>query len=57
MSEKLNELFDSGPEVINIGIRDFAAMFIEQEVEIIHVDWAPPAGGDEEMIELLDELL
>jgi hypothetical protein len=26
-------------------------------VDVVHVDWAPPAGGDREMIELLDQLL
>jgi FdrA protein len=43
--------------VINVGVSGFADSFEQQEVEVIHVDWVPPAGGDEEMIDLLDELL
>jgi len=26
-------------------------------VEVVHVNWAPPAGGDPDLIELLDKLL
>jgi hypothetical protein len=26
-------------------------------VEVVHVEWAPPAGGDREMAELLQKLL
>ncbi len=28
-----------------------------QGVRVIHVDWSPPAGGDQEMMSLLDRLL
>ena len=43
--------------VINVGVKDFAENFEIQKVEVIQVDWKPPAGGDREMIDLLDELL
>ena len=43
--------------VINLGLKKFAENLEEQDVEIVQVDWNPPAGGDQEMIELLDELL
>jgi hypothetical protein len=26
-------------------------------LEVVQVDWIPPAGGDKEMIDLLDQLL
>ena len=57
MENKLEELFESGPVVINVGVREFAESIQEQEVEIVHVDWAPPAGGDKEIAALLDKLL
>lgn len=43
--------------VINIGVRKFAESLSDQEVDVIHIDWTPPAGGDEEMIGILDELI
>jgi FdrA protein len=43
--------------VINIGLQSFAESLEEQEVEVIQVDWEPPAGGDQEMIDLLDQLI
>ena len=43
--------------IVNIGLINFAESLLEQNVEVIHIDWEPPAGGDEEMISLLDDLL
>jgi hypothetical protein len=43
--------------VINLGIKGFAESLEEQDVDVIHVDWTPPAGGDQEMIDILDGLL
>ncbi len=57
MAEKIRELLEHGPVVINLGVEDFAESLRAQEVEVAHVDWTPPAGGDREMIELLDQLL
>jgi FdrA protein len=48
----------SGPLiVINIGLSGFAESLEEQEVEVVQVNWAPPAGGDQELIDLLEDLL
>jgi len=43
--------------VVNLGVREFAESLQGQGVEVVHVEWAPPAGGDTEMAELLDKLL
>ncbi len=43
--------------VINVGIKIFYEDLKRQNVKVIHVDWKPPAGGDEEIIELLDRIL
>jgi hypothetical protein len=57
MSTKLQEMLQDRPVVINIGVRDFAESLEDQQVEVVHVEWSPPAGGDREMAELLDKLL
>lgn len=43
-------------KVVNIGISTFADDLRSQGVEVIHVDWKPPAGGDQEMLKLLEKL-
>lgn len=43
--------------VINVGLKYFADNLEQQDLEVIQVDWSPPAGGDPEMIELLNDLL
>jgi FdrA protein len=57
MPNKLEELLQQGPIAINIGVQDFAESLQFQGAEVVHVDWTPPAGGDPELIELLDQLL
>ena len=43
--------------VINIGLEIFAQSLEEQGIKVVHVDWSPPAGGDAEIIKLLDKLI
>ena len=57
MENPLKELLQQGPIVINLGLQDFAASLETQAIEVIHVNWAPPAGGDPELMAILDELL
>jgi hypothetical protein len=57
MSEKRQNLVTDQPIVVNIGLLEFFESLIEQEVETVHVDWRPPASGDEQLLDLLDELL
>jgi FdrA protein len=57
VSDKLKELLQNGPIAINVGIFDFAESLKIQGIEVIHLNWSPPAGGDPELIELLDQLL
>jgi len=40
-----------------VGIQDFGSALEEQGIQVIYVEWSPPAGGDQEMIDLLDKLL
>ena len=57
METKIEKLLSTPIVVINIGLRQFANSLEEQGVEVVQVDWTPPAGGDKEMMELLDNLL
>lgn len=50
-------IFQGAILAINIGIQDFGSALEQQGIEVIYVEWSPPAGGDQEMIELLDQLL
>jgi hypothetical protein len=52
-----DELLNAPLIVINVGLKDFADNLEKQDVEVVQVDWSPPAGGDQELIELLDDLL
>jgi len=57
MPNKLDDFLQNGPLAINIGVYDFADSLKIQGVEVIHINWTPPAGGDPDLIELLDKLL
>lgn len=57
MQTKVDELLHTPLIVINLGLRKFAESLEEQEIEVVQVDWVPPAGGDKDMLDLLDQLL
>jgi FdrA protein len=57
MESNLKDLLQQGPAAVNLGLQDFAASLEMQGVEVIRVNWAPPAGGDPELMAILDELL
>jgi hypothetical protein len=53
---KETNLFEKPIKVVNIGISTFAEDLKAQGVEVVSLDWKPPAGGDEQMLKLLDKL-
>lgn len=57
MATKIEKLLEGPLVVINVGLSKFAKSLEEQDVDVIQIDWVPPAGGDKEMMDLLDELL
>jgi len=57
MDPKADNALDHPLVVVNLGLKGFAESLERQGVEVVQVDWIPPAGGDAEMQELLDELL
>jgi FdrA protein len=54
--KKINDLFTSEMKVINMGLASFAKDLKEQKVRVIHVDWKPPASGNQKMTSLLARL-
>ena len=57
MNGELDVLLQTPLVVIAVGLRDFAESLQQQEVEVVQVDWTPPAGGDKEMADVLEKLL
>ena len=57
MTDKIpTDLLTEPVRVINIGLEGFADELRQQDVEVTHVDWAPPAGGDPKLADLLSKL-
>ena len=47
----------AGPvRVVNVGLEGFATELVAQGVAVTHVQWNPPAGGNEKMAALLAKL-
>ncbi|HLJ60399.1 MAG TPA: acyl-CoA synthetase FdrA [bacterium] len=44
------------PRVVNVGLEIFAKSLRAQGVAVLELDWRPPAGGDRDMIALLERL-
>jgi FdrA protein len=57
MDDKIADLLNKQLIVINVGVQNFADSLSKQGVDVIHIDWSPPAGGDEQMMGLLDTFL
>lgn len=59
MSEPIGvmKLLQEGPNTINVGLRSFHESSKDQDISSSHVEWKPPAGGDKELINLLNKLM
>ena len=54
--QPIQDLLDGPVAVVNIGLAQFALTLQGQGVDVVQVDWTPPAGGDRRLIDLLDKL-
>jgi FdrA protein len=45
-----------GLAAINIGLETFYESLLTQGVTVVHVEWRPPAGGDERLINILAKM-
>lgn len=53
---KINELFGKELKIINMGLESFANDLRDQDIETVHMNWKPPAGGNKKMMSLLSKL-
>jgi FdrA protein len=51
-----SRLLEAPPRVVNIGLERFAEDLAAQGVAVQHVQWAPPAGGNVLLADLLSRL-
>lgn len=42
--------------VINVGLKSFYDSFKSQDAKVVHVDWRPPAGGNEKLMSILERM-
>ncbi len=43
-------------KIVNLGLKSFAVELEQQGIDVLHVDWTPPAGGDPKLADLLSKL-
>ena len=53
----IDQLLATPLVAINLGVEDFAESLEIQGARVVHVNWSPPAGGDPEIIAILEKLL
>ncbi len=49
-------ILDAPLKIVNIGLEGFAEELGRQGVDVVHVNWSPPAGGDPKLAKLLSKL-
>ncbi|MCK4681804.1 hypothetical protein KAT59_02105, partial [Candidatus Bipolaricaulota bacterium] len=54
--QPIRYLFANELHVVNIGLHSFAETLHSVGTPVVEVDWKPPAGGDPELIAILDDL-
>jgi FdrA protein len=52
----VTDLLAGRPAVVNVGLELFAESLQSQGVPVVAVDWQPPAGGKQHLMDLLDKL-
>ena len=55
-SPETKNLLEENLRVINIGLERFSWELDQQGVEVVDVDWSPPAGGNPKIADLLSKL-
>ena len=53
---RIQQFLSEKPKVVCLGIEVFAEDLKKQGVEIVHVDWRPPAMGDRNLLKILEEI-
>jgi FdrA protein len=50
------DAFQSPVSAINVGVESFFDSIVDQGADALHVDWRPPAGGNERLMEILSKM-
>lgn len=56
VSNNMRDLITTSPRIINIGLKSFAETMRNFDIEVIHYDWKPVAGGNQYLASLLSKL-
>lgn len=56
MMGSINSLFSKDLKILNLGTSKFEEDLKEQNQEVIQLDWKPAAGGDIELLKIIDRL-
>lgn len=48
--------FQKPLSAINVGVESFAVSLEAQAADVVHVDWSPPAGGNERLMDILAKM-
>jgi hypothetical protein len=56
MKSPIPKIFEQPLKVVNLGLSMFADNFLANNIEVVHVDWRPPAGGDARLANILAAL-
>lgn len=56
VSDRMRALINEKPRIINIGLKSFSETLEKFPCEVVQYDWKPIAGGDLELIKVLDFL-
>ena len=54
--DKIAELLESDLTVINVGLDGFASDLRALGIDVVQVEWVPPAGGNVKLAALLSKL-
>lgn len=54
--EDIIRLISQKPKIINVGLKSFAKVANDFNCEVVQYEWMPPAGGDMELIKVLQFL-
>jgi FdrA protein len=50
------EVLKKPVKAFNVGLESFAVNLTAQETPVVHVDWRPPAGGNERLASILERM-
>jgi hypothetical protein len=56
MNQIVDKIFYTKLKVINMGIEQFGLQLKSEGQDVLLMAWKPPAGGDMELLEILDRL-